>query len=259
MNIIDSSSFIQSNSSKESNKNFHLSELKNDGDVDKKELNTIPFSKALRVDKRNYFQIFISVIFNEIKIISIFYYRHPYDHCSIILSKYIFELCLDLTLNCILYTEDVISEKYNNNGSIKFFTTLSLSFMSNIISSIIAFFISKLAEYVEFLENIINEVNDKPFYFLNILRFKKLLCINLGAFFFVQFVINIGMCYYLMIFFAVYNKTQGSIMINYISGFIESFIISFALSFITSLMRFISIRYKFKYIYYTSKYFFENF
>ena len=37
MNIIDSSSFIQSNSSKESNKNFHLSELKNDGDVDKKE------------------------------------------------------------------------------------------------------------------------------------------------------------------------------------------------------------------------------
>ena len=259
MNVIDSLSYTQSNSLKESNKNFDLQELKDEEEVNKKELNTIPYSKALRVDNRNFFQIFISVIFNEIKIISIFYYKHPYDHCSIILSKYIFELCLDLTLNCILYTEDVISEKYNNNGSIKFFTTLSLSFMSNIISSIIAFFISKLAEYVEFLENIINEVNDKPYYFLNILRFKKLLSINLGTFFFVQFVINIGMCYYLMIFCTVYHKTQGSIMINYITGFIESFIISFALPLITSLMRIISIRYKFKYIYYTSKYFFENF
>ena len=52
-------------------------------------------------------------------------------------------------------------QKYNNNGSIKFFTTLSLSFMSNIISSIISYFISKLADYVEFFEFIIKDVTDK--------------------------------------------------------------------------------------------------
>ena len=123
---------------------------KSDESVETKEFNIIPYTQALRIDNRNYGQIFLSVVFSEIKLISIFYYKSPYEHLSILFSKYIFELCLDLTLNCILYTEDVISEKYNNNGSIKFFTTLSLSFMSNIISSIIAFFISNLANYIEF-------------------------------------------------------------------------------------------------------------
>ena len=67
------------------------------------------------------------------------------------------------------------------------------------------------------------------------------------------------MCYYLMIFCTVYHKTQGSIMINYITGVAESLAISLGLALITSLMRYLSIKYKWKSIYYTSKYFFENF
>ena len=151
--------------------------------VEAKEINTIPYFQALRTDKRNYAQIFLSVMYSEIKIIRIFYYKNTFEHLSIILSEYIFELCLDLTLNCILYTEDVISEKYNNNGSIKFFTTLSLSFVSNIISSIICFIICKLSDYAFFFEMIIKDVMDKNKYFLNILKFKKFLCIKLSFFF----------------------------------------------------------------------------
>ena len=92
---------------------------------------------------------------NEIDIISIFYYKNPYNHLSLVLSIYVFELCLDLTLNCLLYTDDIVSEKYNNNGSIKFFTSLSLSFMSNIFAGIIAFIVSKFANYDEVLEMIV--------------------------------------------------------------------------------------------------------
>jgi hypothetical protein len=232
---------------------------KSDENVETKEFNIIPFTQALRIDNRNYGQIFFSLIFNEIKIIRIFYYKSPYEHLSILFSKYIFELCLDLTLNCILYTEDVISEKYNNNGSIKFFTTLSLSFMSNIISSIIALFISKLADYIYLFEFIIKDVTNKSKYFLNIIKFKQILCIKLTSFFIVQAIFNLMMCYYLMIFCTVYHKTQGSIMINYITGVAESLAISLGLALITSLMRYLSIKYKWKSIYYTSKYFFENF
>ena len=234
-------------------------ELTTEEKVDNKDLNIIPFSQALRMDKRNCFQIFLSVLSHEIKIISIFYYRHPYEHLSIILSHYMFELCLDLTLNSLLYTEDVISEKYNNNGSIRFFTSLSLSFISNIISSIIAFFLSKLSDYAEFLDLIIKDVMEKSKYYLNIIKFKKLLCIKLTAFFFIQSLINLAMCYYLMIFCTVYHNTQGSIMINYLTGVAESMIISFALTLITSIMRTIGLKCGVKSIYYTSKYFFENF
>ena len=233
--------------------------LKSEEKIEDKEFNTMPYTQALRTDNRNCSKIFLSVIFNEIKIVRIFYYKNNLEHLSIIFSEYAFELCLDLTLNCILYTEDVISEKYNNNGSIKFFTTLSLSFMSNIISSIISFIVSKLADYVEVFEFILKDVTDKGKYFLNILKFKKLLCIKLSLFFILQTIINLMMCYYLMIFCTVYHKTQGSIMINYLMGIAESMAISLGLALITSLMRYLSMRYRWKYIYYTSKYFFENF
>ena len=230
-----------------------------DEQVTKKEINNVPYTQALRIDKRNYFEIFLSVLAHEIEIVDIFYYRNKYMHLSIILSIYIFELCLDLTLNCLLYTDDVVSEKYNNNGSIEFFTSLSLSFMSNIFASIIAFIVSKLADYSDFMELIINEAYNKKSYFSNIIKFKKYLSIKLTAFYIIQIIINLCICYYLMIFCTVYHKTQGSIMVNYIIGILESMTISISLTIIISFIRFLSIKYKCKSIYNTSKYFFEKF
>ena len=77
------------------------------------------------------------------------------------ISVYLFELLLDLTLNCFLYTDDVVSEKYHNDGNLSMFTSLSLSFISNIISSIAVFIIAKLTNYYEVLEIIISRVKHK--------------------------------------------------------------------------------------------------
>ena len=64
-------------------------------------------------------------------------------------------------MNCFLYTDEVVSEKYHNDGNLTMITSLSLSFISNIISSIIVFLISKLTNYVEIIEAIIINVKDK--------------------------------------------------------------------------------------------------
>ena len=239
--------------------NSNIFNFTNDNKVDKKDFNTIPYTQALRIDQRNFYQILISVLAHEIDIIDIFYYKNPFDHISLSLSIYMFELCLDLTLNCLSYTDDVVSQKYNNNGSIKFFTSLSLSFMSNIFAGIISFIVAKLANYTESIEYIIKNVVYKKHYLLNMIKFKKYITIKLTLFYLVQLIINLCMFYYLIIFCTVYHKTQGSIMINYIIGISESMAISLGLSIITSLMRLLSIKYKWKSIYYTSKYFFENF
>jgi hypothetical protein len=238
---------------------FNIMRFTHDDEVDSKDLNTVPYTQALRIDHRNYFQMLFSVLAHEIQIIDIFYYRSRFNHLSIAFSIYIFELCLDLTLNCILYTDDVISEKYKNNGSIEFFTSLSLSFMSNIIASIIAFIISKLANYADVLEFIIKDSALQRDYLLNIVKFKKYLNIKMSCFFLVELIINFGMCYYLMIFCTIYHKTQGSIMKNYALGIAQSMIISFGLSIIMSLMRYLSLTYRWKSFYNSSKYLFENF
>ena len=128
----------------------HLIDI-NDNDVNKEEINNVPYTQALRVDKRNIFQIFISVIKNEIGFLNLYFYKNPYSHFSLDISIYLFELLLDLTMNCILYSDDVVSEKYNNNGELSMVTTLTLSIISNIISSFIVFIISYLVNYVEII------------------------------------------------------------------------------------------------------------
>ena len=241
------------------NNRYNIMRFTNDDQLDKKELNSIPYTQALRIDYRNYFQMLISVLAHEIDIIDIFYYKNRFKHLSISLSIYIFELCLDLTLNCLLYTDDVVSQKFNNNGSIKFLTSISLSFMSNIFASIISFIVGKLANYAEVLEFIIKDIIFKKYYFLNIINYKKYVVIKLIAFYFVQLIVNSCMCYYLMIFCTVYHKTQGSILMNYAMGIAESMIISFGLTIIISLLRYLILINRWKYIYNASNYLFENF
>ena len=235
-----------------------LIKFMHDKHVTKKELNCIPFTQALRIDKRNFLEIFISVLAHEIEIIDIFYYKRLLTHVSIILSIYTFESCLDLTFNCVFYTDDVVSEKYNRNGSIKFFTSLSLSFISNIVSSIISYLVSQLAEYGNIMELMLKDIVIKKQYFLNMIKFKKYLTLKLSGFFLIQAIINLGMCYYLMIFCTVYRKTQISVLINYIIGVVESMAISLGLTILISLLRYLSLKYKWKTIYYTSKYLFEK-
>ena len=203
--------------------------------------------------------MFLSILAHEIKIIDIFYYKSPFSHLSLILSIYIFEMCLDLTLNCLLYNDNVVSQKYNNNGNIKFFTSLSLSFMSNIFASIIGFIVGQLADYSQVLEIIVRDASFKKEYFFGIIKFKKYLILKLICFYFIEMVINVGMCYYLMIFCTIYHKTQGSIMINYLLGIAQSMGYSFGIAIITSFIRYLSLIYRWKYIYNTSKYIFEEF
>ena len=241
------------------NERFNIMRFTHDNEVDQKDLNTVPYTQAIRIDHRNYFQMLFSVLAHEIQIIDIFYYRSRFNHLSIALSIYIFESCLDLTLNCILYTDDVVSEKYKNNGSIEFFSSLSLSFISNIIASLIAFIIGKLANYADVLEFIVKDSALQRDYLLNIVKFKKYLNIKMSGFFLVELIINFGMCYYLMIFCTIYHKTQGSIMKNYALGIAQSMIKSFGLSIIVSLMRYLSLTYRWKSFYNSSKYLFENF
>ena len=237
----------------------HLILHNNDDDVEQKELNEIPYTQAIRIDNRNIFKIFGTVFANKIEIISIFYYRDENVHLSLSLSIYLFSLLLDLTLNCFLYTDDVVSEKYHNNGELEFFTSLSLSFMSNIFSSIIVYIIAKLTQFSEFLDLIKNDVLEKGHYLMNIIRFKRITKLKMISFFFIQIAFIVFMVYYLTIFCIVYHKTQASILVNYLYGVLESLAISLGISIIISIFRILALKYKSRYFYNASKYIYDKF
>ena len=237
---------------------YELSLFEKDKLVDKKEINHVPYSQAIRIDRRDYLQIFISILANEIQIISIFYYKNPYMHLSLSSSIYFFQIMLDLTLNSFLYTDEYISEKYKN-GELKLITSILLSTMSNIFAYFISYFICELINFAELLEMIIKYVVKKKLYLINIIKFNKYIKLKLAVFYSLDFIYIICMCYYLTIFCIVYSETQLSFLMNYIIGIIDSFLFSLVFSFIASFLRYISLKFKFKQLYNISKYLSEKF
>jgi len=228
-----------------------------DEEVDKKEYNKIPYTQALRIDKRHFFETFISFLANEIDIIKIFYYRNPYSHISITLPLYTFELCLDLTFNCFLCNDDIVSQKYHN-GNIQFITSLFVSCMANIISSFISFIVGKLVDYEDIFENILKEILEKEKYYITFHKFKKFLAIKLTLYFIIQTIVNVFMLYYLVIFCKVYQRTQINIVFNYLIGVCESVLLSLGIALLSALMRIFSLQYRWPYVYYISKHLFET-
>ena len=231
----------------------------NDKLIDKKELNEIPYTQALRIDKRSICEIFLYIIANKIEIINIFFYKNIYVHLSMSISIYLFSFLLDIAMNCFLYTDDVISEKYHNDGSLEMFTSLSLSFCSNIISSIITYILKKFGEYSDLLELMIRDIHLKNYFYMNIIKFRKYLKLRLSLFYIIQYLLLLLITYYVTIFCIVYNKSQVSIMINYIYGILESLAISFGISLIITILRYLSLKNKWIKIYRTSQYLNDKF
>jgi len=229
-----------------------------DEEVDKKEYNKIPYTQALRIDKRHFFETFISFLANEIDIVKIFYYKNPYSHISITFPLYTFELCLDLTFNCFLCNDDIVSQKYHNNGNIQFITSLVVSCIANIISSFVSFIVGKLVDYEDIFENILKEILEKEKYYITFHKFKKYVAIKLTLYFFIQTIINACMFYYLVIFCTVYQRTQVNIVFNYFIGVCQSILLSLGIALLSALMRLFSLKYRWPYVYYISKHLFET-
>ena len=236
----------------------HLIDIR-DEEIDRKQLNEIPYQQALRIDNRNFFEIALTVFINKVGILNLLFYRAPYTYLSLTVTVYLFEFLLDLTINCFLYSDDVVSEKYHNDGSLTMFTSFTLSIISNIVSSIITALVSNLTDFNEILEAIIINVKYQKKYLENIIRFMKYIKVRLTLFYLFQISFIFLMTYYLFIFSAVYNHSQISIMINYIIGALTSLAVSTGLTLIISILRVLSLKYHSYELFNTSKYLYKKF
>ena len=236
----------------------HLIDIK-DEDIKESELNEIPYQQALRIDKREFCQICLTVFFNKVGILNLFFYRNPYTYLTLTINVYLFELLLDLTFNCFLYSDDVVSEKYHNDGNLSIITSFTLSIISNIISSIIVSIISNLTDYSILLDAILVYVKYKDKFVENIFRFLKNVRIRLAIFYTLEIIFIIVITYYLFIFCSVYHYSQTSILINYLIGALSSLAFSAGLTVIISLLRILSFKYKSNKMFNTSRYLYNKF
>ena len=223
------------------------------------EYNELPYNDALEQDKRNVVRVFLSFFYLKIKIIQILFYKKDFSHYSLVFSFYFFEIILDLTINSLLFSDDVISQKYFNNGELLLITTNMLSVSSIIISYFILLFTEKLINHNLVLDEVCKEIKDSNEYYFVYL---KLLCcfkFKLTIFYFIILFIGFFCTYYLFVFCAIFKKIQKNLFINYIIGNFWSLGFTIIVCLFATITRKIALKHKIKRLYIISKYIDDKF
>ena len=220
------------------------------------DLNELPFSQAIYKDKRNFFQIFMSVIVQKLELINLIFGENKIK--IILVYQYILSLIIDLFFNTFLYSDEIVSNKYHNNGKLALIASLTISLASNIITAIICNYLNFSKGLEERLEQIIDIKNEFN-YLYAVQLFIKVIKIRVFLYFIVElFIISLSF-YYIAIFCIVYNKSQISLLINYLISLLESLITSLIISMIIVITRKIGIIHTNNRLYNTSKYINNNF
>ena len=219
-------------------------------------LNDLPYITAMNNDKRNIFQVFKSVLFNKLDLIDLIISNKRIK--IICICEYILSLLFGFFFNALLYSDDVVSQKYHNNGELDSFVSISLSLISNIITSIVCHYIEYSNGIEEYLDNVTEIRKEYKFlYALN--KFYKYLKIKL-ILFLLTIIILVSVClYYIVIFCIIYSKSQSSLFVNYIYSQIESLITAFIITLLIVIFRQFGISCSNQYLYNMSKYIYNNF
>ena len=158
-------------------------------------------------------------------------------------------------MNSILYNDYAVSQKYHNNGTLDFVTSLIISLFSNILTNLVMFFLKYLVNFPEIIDAIIKEIKRINIYFNIIIKLFKLITIKYIILFVTEILLGLFMVYYLFIFGVVTSKSINSFLLNYLLSQVDSLVYSIVISFIISLVRKISLLYRNKRLYVISRYF----
>ena len=213
--------------------------------------NLSPYTKALREDKRNIFQIIKFFIFEKIDILNLITSNEILKEIEI--CQYIIYLILGFLFNTLLYTDEIISQKYHNNGKLEFIVSLTLSLSSNIITAIIIYFIDFLDRLRELFEEI-SQIKSENEYLYAFVKFLKYIKLRITIFVFSELIIMTISFYFINIFCILYSKSQKSLLFNYFSSLLEGLIKSLIVITLIVITRKIGVNCKNMYIFNTSKY-----
>ena len=193
------------------------------------ELNYMDYKEALFIDKRTYFQYYISLLKTKHSIMYLFYHKKDYN-------VFIIKLCLCLlffsmyyALNTLFFGYDAIHKVYIDEGSYN----ISYFFQKIILSFIIAYHINTLIRFVVLSERNLLELKKEKS--LELAKGKKSIierCIMIKNICYFVFSISslILFWYYLSSFCALYQNSQVYLIKNtflsYLLGLLYPFLIN---------------------------------
>jgi hypothetical protein len=230
-------------------------------------LNNYDYEEAIHYEQRSFLRLFFIYLISKDPVLNIIFLNPPLELKPLRLCIFIFSYSCDLALNAFFYLSEKISEKYHYTGPHRtlfcIINNLIISFVSTIVSFMLLYFFYSLTQSSSTIEDLFKEQekllkSDKK-YKVNervkkrieddLSKIIKCLRIKIICFAIFEFLFMLFFFYYVTAFCQIYNKTQISWLLDFISSYIISLLISFSISLICSILYIISIKYQRKTLY----------
>ena len=235
-NHVDDSNFkvnIKPNEIIEENKNNALNQILEKYDF---ELNSLDYEEGRKFDHRNFCEYYISLLKNNHPLIFSFSSYNDYNSKIIKILLFFFSSSLDLTINALFFTDDVMHKIYQDQGQFNFLyqipQILYSTFISRFIDSLIRNFALTQDNIVEIKqETELKDLEQKHKKLLKKIKIKAIL------YFLLSFLTLVFFWYYLSCFCGVYVNTQIHLIKDTIISLITSLLIPFGLFLIPGIFR----------------------
>ena len=187
------------------------------------EINGFSYNIAIKYDKRNYFQYYISLIRTQHSLICALFNNSDYNSGIIKIDLFFIGFTIYYTVNALFYNDGTMHNIYVNNGSFDIEYKLPKIVYSSLISMFLNTLLKMLAlsnsEILKLKQNKeIKNVNERGE------NLKTKLNIKFVLYFIISLILLLFFLYYLSMFCAIYRNTQYHL--------IEDTLISFGLSLI---------------------------
>ena len=196
------------------------------------EINSLNYKEAIVIDKRNYFQYYLSLLRRKHIIIFTFFTSNDYNSKEIKICLFLFSFALYFTVNALFFNGKTMHQIYDDDGIFNFIYQIPQIIYSTIISSII----NSITNFLSLSEkNILSIKNDKT-----TSNKKDIICsliIKFSLFYIFIYMLLILFWYYNSCFCAVYNNTQYYLLKDSLISYGLGLIFPFGLCLIPGMIR----------------------
>ena len=199
-------------------------------------MNKFSFSVALQNDKRPFTITFLDILTDKMLFLKGIIKKSPFNLRSLNISLFILYLSIIFILNPLFYTDEIISEKYHNNG-LSLVTNLFRSVLSSLINMIIFSLLNQLSNYIGQLYTLLNEYTDYDIYTIITYKFFKKLRKKFIIYFVTVISLTILFLYYSSLFCIIYKGSQKSWIEGALTSILISNIVEINLCLIAAILR----------------------
>ena len=188
------------------------------------ELNELDYNSSIKIDKRTYFQYYLSLLRTKHLLFFSFWPSFDYNSQIIKIFLFFFEFALSFLVNALFFNDETMHKIYEEKGSFDIIYNIPQILLSSLISRFIDSLIQELALTDS---NLISLKQKSVSNIINIKKQKihKVIKIKIALFFIITLPLLVAFWFYLACFCAVYKNTQIHL--------IKDTVISFGFSMIT--------------------------